>query len=131
MSEGNTLNSDTKPPYEQFESCDNKTCVYRNVLSERCLFETCMFDYEFPVHATEWEFECMVCHKPEIRSPRDMKIHICDSCLERIRATEELPFSCVFCGSSQNKPSKIPLSGICDTCFKKINNAINCKRCGN
>lgn len=127
------LITDTKPPYEQFELCSHTDvdCQYRNVISGRCAFETCIYDDEFPVHVEQQEFECEFCKAPTVRNPREMKIHVCDSCLARIRKTEVLPFSCVFCGKSQSSPSKIPLSGICNTCFGAIKNAINCKRCGN
>lgn len=126
------IQNDTKPPYEQFEPCKYEgECKYKNVISGRCSFETCIYNDEWPIHSDEQEYECMVCHSINVRGPRDMKIHICDSCLERIRRTEELPFSCVFCGKKQSSPSKIPLSGICDKCFGAIKNAINCKRCGN
>lgn len=123
--------NEKKPPYLQFEECkDHPNCTYRNS-DGTCIYETCMFDNENPKCNEDWFFECQICHKIEHRSPRDMKIRICDSCLKRIEAVEKLPFNCVFCGNSQATPSKIPLSGICDTCFQKLNNSIHCKKCGN
>ena len=127
------LISDTKPPYEQFEVCKypKVDCKYRQAISGRCLYETCIYDDELPVHQNQQEFYCSFCGAPTTRHPREMKINVCDSCLSRIMKTEVLPFKCVFCGASQGSPSKIPLSGICNTCFKKINRSINCSRCGN
>lgn len=124
------IKNDTQPPYEQFEECKRTTCVYRND-NGRCIYETCIFDNEKPVHVENWDFECQFCHRIEQRNPRDMKIMACDRCLARIRAAEELPFTCVFCGKSQGHPSKIMFSGICDECFAKLNRAIHCKYCGN
>lgn len=120
----------TQPPYEQFEECERKTCVYRHA-NGRCIYETCVFENEKPKFVDTWDFECQSCHKIEQRDVRDMKIMFCDSCLERIAKAEQLPFHCVFCGKSQGHPSKIMFSGICDDCFRKIKNAINCKYCGN
>lgn len=123
--------NEEKPPYKQFDECkDHPNCKYRDT-SGNCIYETCIFDNESPGQNPTWFFECQICHKTEVREPRDMKVMFCDECLERIKKTEELPFTCVFCGESQSTPSKIPLSGICDKCFNKLNNAIHCKNCGN
>lgn len=122
----NKLDTDTKPPYEQFEKCDRKTCVYLNN-DGRCIYETCKFKNEEPKFVDTWDFECQSCHKIEQRDVRDMKIMFCDRCLERIRRAEQLPFKCVFCGMSQGSPSKIMFSGVCNRCFSKMKRAMWCK----
>lgn len=124
------IKGNTQPPYEQFEECPRKTCVYLNA-NGRCIYETCVFKNESAQFVDHWDFECQSCHKIEQRDVRDMKIMFCDSCLERIRKAEQLPFSCVFCGRSQNHPSKIMFSGICDSCISRIIRAMTCIKCGN
>lgn len=123
--------NEEKAPYLQFQDCKESTCKYYDILTKTCMFENCMFHNELPKQASFSIFECQICHNPYSRSVMNDKIMICDSCLDRIKAVEKLPFNCVFCGKSQAYPSKIPLSGICDECFRKINNAIHCKQCGN
>ena len=126
----NEIKTNTQPPYEQFEMCDRETCVYRHA-NGRCIYETCVFDNERPVHVETWDFECQACHKIEQRNPRDMKVMFCDSCLERMREAEELPFTCVLCGKSQGHPSQAIFSRICDECITKLRRTIHCKYCGN
>jgi len=113
QSEENKLKGDTQPPYEQFEKCERKTCVYLNN-NGRCIWETCKFDNEDPGYVQYWDFECQACHKIDQRDVRDMKLMFCDSCLERLAKAERLPFTCIS-----------------NTCLRKLRNSVHCKYCGN
>lgn len=124
------LATSVKPPYEQFEKCERKTCKYLSN-NGRCIWETCKFENEDPKFVQYWDFECQACHRIEQRDVRDMKIMFCDSCLERLAKAEELPFTCIICGDSQNHPPKGFSTPICDKCLAKLRNTIHCKYCGN
>ena len=129
QSEENKLKGDTQPPYEQFEKCERKTCVYLN--NGRCIWETCKFDNEDPGYVQYWDFECQACHKIDQRDVRDMKLMFCDSCLERLAKAERLPFTCIICGKTQSSPPKGFSTPICNTCLRKLRNSVHCKYCGN
>jgi len=131
MADDNVLKGSTEGPYEQFDMCEyDVECKHKNK-DGRCIFETCIVQNELPPTTECHCFQCVFCTEFTTIRPNRMRIYVCEKCLERIVAVEKKPFTCVFCGKSQHNNSKIPLSGICDTCFGALNNAINCKRCGN
>lgn len=82
--------------YPQFESCSNDgDCLFKDV-SGQCIFETCIWDDEFPKYKGVWSFKCQICGKNTSRSTRDNKIFICDDCLSRLKRSA----SCQRCGNS-------------------------------
>lgn len=80
--------------YPQFDECD-QDCVFRNS-NGTCLFETCMWDNEFPPSQNVWGYTCQICGKDVSKQTRAVRIHICDDCLQRLRKSA----GCKECGNS-------------------------------
>ena len=81
--------------YPQFESCKyGGGCLYCDA-SGQCIFETCIWDDEFPPAKNTWSYTCQICGKNVSKATKDVRIHICDSCLARLRRSA----SCKECGN--------------------------------
>lgn len=92
-----------------------------------CALESCIWDpEETPVRNTTWTFTCIFCGKPSTIDPKNMKAHICQTCMDRIYQAEHLPFTCRYCGKTQNSRSQWVLSQVCDDCIPKLYSP-NCK----
>lgn len=126
-----TLGTEQKT-YEQFEDCKrDENCVYRDV-NGKCIFETCIFDNEHPVHAVLWYFKCIACGSIDSIKPRDMKIHMCKSCIEHLQNSIKPKATCCICGSSIGSYTKAGFAVcICDSCVSRLRKAAFCKECGN
>jgi len=86
--------SEEQQEYKQFDDCD-QDCIYKDT-SGQCIFETCMWDNEFPPSKGTWGFTCQICGKKTSKATRAVKILICDDCLQRLRRSA----SCKECGNS-------------------------------
>lgn len=94
-----------------------------------CTLETCIYkenNSEYPNTCDQWWFNCVICGQPSSIAPKDMKIHWCQSCIDRANKAEHLPFTCRYCGKQQYKPSSWMFSRVCDECIKHLYNK-NCK----
>lgn len=124
-------NQDKTP--EQFNECvrlkDDKDlhCKYMDN-NNKCIFENCLYAHEeTPTTVLQWWFTCIICKRPDAIMPKDMKIHWCQSCINRANEAEVLPFQCRYCGSYQNKPSEWMFSRVCDKCVDKFLYQPRCK----
>lgn len=140
------LQGDTgKGPFPQFEPCPKAgdfECKYAdsegNCVFENCLYETAGMPKTNVLHFTTCEY-CKVDYAIE---PQANKIHICPSCLKRIRRLETLPMACVACGTMISEPQEDNIfTGLCPTCVQnwrdlikdehhsKLTRCYGCKQC--
>ena len=112
-------------PLEQFEKCEvDPQCKFCDT-NGRCIFETCIFDNEFPPQTLLWYFQCIACKEIDSIKPREMKIHFCRNCIRQLQTAQVLPFTCIICGSSQSHRGKGFGNQICDKCLRDIKQAID------
>ena len=138
---GNSESDTTEKNLDQFEICKYKgnsdsdkedACKYRDNQG-RCIFETCIYDNEFPPQTILWNFTCIACGDPCSIIPRKMKIHFCDRCRNQLRTAQKLPFECIICGRSQSSPAKGFGNQICDHCIGRLKKYVDqwhCEHCG-
>lgn len=124
--EDNTIQEvtgDTTGPYEQFVTCthlNDYDCKFKDVATNKCIFETCMIDNILPPLALMWTFECVFCKRKTSINPRERKIALCEKCISRIQAVEALPVTCRWCGQTITTPPSWPFSGLCEDCLAAI-----------
>ena len=140
------LTGDTgAPPYPQFEKCPHLKeyeCKYIQ-LDGNCIFEHCIYEKkDEPKEALLHFSSCVFCHKAFAREPRANKIHICETCIQRINGLEVLPMKCRACGKTINKPElDYIFLGLCRNCvdnwrdmiikehYELIVRCYNCNNC--
>ena len=118
------LRGDTSSaPYPQFEMCkyadsDSISCKYRDAAG-RCVFENCVYD-GLPKTGLLHYFECVICKEIDCIDTREMKVHFCHTCIERMQAAEVLPVTCKACGESIESPTDWIFSGLCQSCLNNL-----------
>lgn len=110
---------------DQFEKCEkDEKCRFRDT-NGRCIFETCLIENELPPQQLLWYFECIACTEVDSIKPNQMKIHMCEKCIDQLQKAQKLPFTCILCGKSQSKRGKGFGNQICDKCIEKLSRWVN------
>ena len=141
----NELMGDTgNPPYQQFEICPHSDidCRYRG-MDNHCVYEHCVYDTKDTPKTNFLLFTfCKFCNEPFARDVKEMKIYVCDECLSRIQAVEDMTVAkCRACGNDIGTPTNWPMSGLCQQCIDnladlaksehhdKLTRCYDCKKC--
>ena len=110
--------ADKEGPFEQFEKCDVKSCIYYNE-EGYCSFETCRINNENPATASMVTKLCKFCGNKFAVNMNEMHIQACPACLEGFLKAEGHPHSCIFCGATLDGNPSI-FWPVCGSCFGKI-----------
>ena len=112
-------------PYVQFEPCSHTdiNCKYKDV-GGKCIFEKCKLDQN-PDSTLLWFYTCEFCKENDCAKPAELKLHICNNCLQRIQAKEALPTKCWICGATIETPPEMPFSGLCPKCTSSLKEMIS------
>lgn len=127
IGDSNSNHDTEEKDLDQFEKCkvkDGELCKYCDT-NDRCIFETCIVDNEYPPQTLLWYFECIACKEIDSIKPRNMKIHFCKNCIEQLQTAQVLPFTCILCGKSQASRGKGFGNQICDECISKLGRWVN------
>lgn len=130
MAIADSFDNNKKEKLVQFEKCEiDEKCVYRDT-NGRCVFETCIYDVEYPPTQMLWFFECQACGDVTSRKPRDMKIMLCDRCLNHLRNSMRPKAICCICGDNiGNYPKSGFGTCICDSCVSRLRKSAYCHYC--